>query len=217
MDQKIQGASASPAGEREKEGGGGKKEEDGEKNNDGGTGSTGAGGTADDPSFSVKESSMADGNLKLKIGLQAKRMKKPPKSLENFVCRPAFRATVRHTPRSGSNTKTKSATSATGDGAGSQNKTPATQPKDKEKREKSPSVNNNSKASSANKTASSANTAAAKAPTPPLLHLHLAPPTLLHLLKSTGMLQLKRGHQRRMASPTQSRTQSQPTPHQSDP
>ncbi|CAL9691667.1 unnamed protein product [Knipowitschia caucasica] len=162
MDQKMQGASAS-SGEREKEGGGGKKEEDEEKNKDSGTSSAGAGGTADDPSFSVKESSLSDGNLKLKIGLQAKRMKKPPKSLENYVCRPAFRATVRHAPRSGGNAKSKSA--STGDGAGSQTKTPAAQSKDKEKGEKSPSVNN--KTSSSNKTASSSTTAAAKAPTPP--------------------------------------------------
>uniref|UniRef100_A0AAV2K7R9 Histone-lysine N-methyltransferase ASH1L-like n=1 Tax=Knipowitschia caucasica TaxID=637954 RepID=A0AAV2K7R9_KNICA len=158
----MQGASAS-SGEREKEGGGGKKEEDEEKNKDSGTSSAGAGGTADDPSFSVKESSLSDGNLKLKIGLQAKRMKKPPKSLENYVCRPAFRATVRHAPRSGGNAKSKSA--STGDGAGSQTKTPAAQSKDKEKGEKSPSVNN--KTSSSNKTASSSTTAAAKAPTPP--------------------------------------------------
>uniref|UniRef100_A0A3B4BKW3 Uncharacterized protein n=1 Tax=Periophthalmus magnuspinnatus TaxID=409849 RepID=A0A3B4BKW3_9GOBI len=157
---------ASPAGEREKEGGGGKKEEDEEKNKDGGTGATGAGGTGDDPSFSVKESGLSDGNLKLKIGLQAKRMKKPPKSLENYVCRPAFRATVRHTPRSGGNSKSKSTASATGDGE-SQTKTPVTQPKDKEKREKSPSVNNNNKTSSVNKTVSSSTPAAAKAPTPP--------------------------------------------------
>ncbi|XP_033831263.1 histone-lysine N-methyltransferase ASH1L [Periophthalmus magnuspinnatus] len=162
----MQGASASPAGEREKEGGGGKKEEDEEKNKDGGTGATGAGGTGDDPSFSVKESGLSDGNLKLKIGLQAKRMKKPPKSLENYVCRPAFRATVRHTPRSGGNSKSKSTASATGDGE-SQTKTPVTQPKDKEKREKSPSVNNNNKTSSVNKTVSSSTPAAAKAPTPP--------------------------------------------------
>lgn len=159
MDHKIQGGTASPTGERDKEGGGGKKDEDEEKNRDkeGGTGTAGAGGTGDDQSFSVKESNLSEGNVKLKIGLQAKRIKKPPKNLDNYVCRPAFRATVRHAPRSGGNTKTKSAT-ATGDGAGNQTQSSA-QTKDKE-REKSPCVNNN-------KLASSSTTASTKAPTPP--------------------------------------------------
>lgn len=40
--------------------------------------------------FSVKETNFSEGNLKLKIGLQAKRTKKPPKNLENYVCRPAI-------------------------------------------------------------------------------------------------------------------------------
>ena len=119
---------ALPAGERDKDGGGGKKDEEEEKkkrerekectpldtsNPAGGVGSDGAGGGApgapgggvggsvDQSHFSIKESSLSEGNVKLKIGLQAKRMKKPPKILESYECRPAFRATVRHTtPRS---------------------------------------------------------------------------------------------------------------------
>ncbi|XP_043936099.1 histone-lysine N-methyltransferase ASH1L isoform X2 [Protopterus annectens] len=57
----------------------------------------------DEHQFSVKETNFSEGNLKLKIGLQAKRTKKPPKSLENFVCRPAIK-TMKHSrkiPRSG--------------------------------------------------------------------------------------------------------------------
>ncbi|XP_051054792.1 histone-lysine N-methyltransferase ASH1L isoform X4 [Phodopus roborovskii] len=46
--------------------------------------------------FSVKETNFSEGNLKLKIGLQAKRTKKPPKSLENYVCRPAIKTTIKH-------------------------------------------------------------------------------------------------------------------------
>ncbi|XP_039107396.1 histone-lysine N-methyltransferase ASH1L isoform X1 [Hyaena hyaena] len=46
--------------------------------------------------FSVKETNFSEGNLKLKIGLQAKRTKKPPKNLENYVCRPAIKTTVKH-------------------------------------------------------------------------------------------------------------------------
>ncbi|XP_040308644.1 histone-lysine N-methyltransferase ASH1L isoform X5 [Herpailurus yagouaroundi] len=46
--------------------------------------------------FSVKETNFSEGNVKLKIGLQAKRTKKPPKNLENYVCRPAVRTTIKH-------------------------------------------------------------------------------------------------------------------------
>ncbi|XP_070622489.1 LOW QUALITY PROTEIN: histone-lysine N-methyltransferase ASH1L [Erythrolamprus reginae] len=45
--------------------------------------------------FSVKETNFSEGNLKLKIGLQAKRTKKPPKNLENYVCRPAIKTTIK--------------------------------------------------------------------------------------------------------------------------
>ncbi|XP_069506134.1 histone-lysine N-methyltransferase ASH1L isoform X2 [Ambystoma mexicanum] len=47
--------------------------------------------------FSVKESNFSEGNLKLKIGVQAKRTKKPPKNLENYVCRPAIKTSIKHT------------------------------------------------------------------------------------------------------------------------
>ncbi|XP_029436215.1 histone-lysine N-methyltransferase ASH1L isoform X2 [Rhinatrema bivittatum] len=52
--------------------------------------------------FSVTETNFSEGNLKLKIGLQAKRTKKPPKNLENYVCRPAIK-TIKH-PRKGPKT-----------------------------------------------------------------------------------------------------------------
>ncbi|XP_071987710.1 histone-lysine N-methyltransferase ASH1L isoform X2 [Engystomops pustulosus] len=47
--------------------------------------------------FSVTQTDFSEGNVKLKIGLQAKRTKKPPKNLENYVCRPAIRTSIRHT------------------------------------------------------------------------------------------------------------------------
>ncbi|XP_056331602.1 histone-lysine N-methyltransferase ASH1L-like isoform X1 [Danio aesculapii] len=37
----------------------------------------------------------SDGNVRLKIGVVAKRTKKPPKSLENFICRPTIRISQR--------------------------------------------------------------------------------------------------------------------------
>lgn len=119
MDQRTQGGPTTPPPlpastlpvECEKEGGGGKKDDEDEKrkrekerdlvsavpcNSE-----NGAGDQQQSPQFSVKETSYSEGNVKLKIGLQAKRMKKPPKILENYVCRPAFRATVRHGSRGG--------------------------------------------------------------------------------------------------------------------
>ncbi len=115
MDQRTQGGPSTPPllpanappVEREKEGVGGKKDDEEEnkkreKPRDGTQSETcGAeSGTSDQQQqptqFSVKETSYSEGNVKLKIGLQAKRMKKPPKILENYICRPAFRATVRH-------------------------------------------------------------------------------------------------------------------------
>ncbi|KAG7225498.1 hypothetical protein INR49_027493 [Caranx melampygus] len=178
MDQKIQGGTATPppllsgtpSGEREKEGGGGKKEEEEEKKRDrekegaatasAGNGGQGAGGPAgaggDQSHFSIKESSLSEGNVKLKIGLQAKRMKKPPKILENYVCRPAFRATVRHTGRGGGSARGNRAVAA-GDGPGGQSQSPS-HGREKE-REKSPSVSRQAPSSSS--------TPSAKAPTPP--------------------------------------------------
>uniref|UniRef100_A0A667ZRC9 Ash1 (absent, small, or homeotic)-like (Drosophila) n=1 Tax=Myripristis murdjan TaxID=586833 RepID=A0A667ZRC9_9TELE len=177
MDQKIQGGTATPpplptgapTGERDKEGGGGKKEEEEEKKKrerekegaptvsavtagGGGGGPGGAGG--DQSHFSIKESSLSEGNVKLKIGLQAKRMKKPPKILENYVCRPAFRATVRHTGRGGGARGNRAG--VTGDGPSSQNQSP---PHGRE-REKSPCVNNRP-------APPSSSTTSAAAPTPP--------------------------------------------------
>ncbi|KFW80394.1 Histone-lysine N-methyltransferase ASH1L [Manacus vitellinus] len=61
--------------------------------------------------FSVKETNFSEGNLKLKIGLQAKRTKKPPKNLENYVCRPAIKTSIkqpRRAPKGGKMTDEKS-------------------------------------------------------------------------------------------------------------
>ncbi|NXN99315.1 ASH1L methyltransferase, partial [Rhinopomastus cyanomelas] len=61
--------------------------------------------------FSVKETNFSEGNLKLKIGLQAKRTKKPPKNLENYVCRPAIKTSIkqpRRAPKAGKMTDEKS-------------------------------------------------------------------------------------------------------------
>nr|XP_040043729.1 histone-lysine N-methyltransferase ASH1L isoform X1 [Gasterosteus aculeatus aculeatus]XP_040043730.1 histone-lysine N-methyltransferase ASH1L isoform X1 [Gasterosteus aculeatus aculeatus] len=180
MDPKNQVATATPppplagipSGEREKEVGGGKKEEEEEeeKKSDrenegaaaitvsagaGGAGASGPGGAGGDQShFSIKESSLSEGNVKLKIGLQAKRMKKPPKILENYVCRPAFRATVRHTGRGGGGARGNRA-GATGDGAGLQS---PSQGRDKDKKEK---------LSVSRPASSSSSTPSAKAATPP--------------------------------------------------
>ncbi|XP_068189419.1 histone-lysine N-methyltransferase ASH1L isoform X2 [Antennarius striatus] len=203
MDPKLQGGASSPppllsggpAGEREKEGGGGKKEEDEDKKRDrekeaaaatagsAGTGGSGAGG--DQSHFSIKESSLSEGNVKLKIGLQAKRMKKPPKILENYVCRPAIRATVRHTGRGGGGgggTRGNRA-GTTSEGAGSQNQSPS-QCREKE-REKSPGVN---------KLSSSSSTPSVKAPTPPAPPVQpLAGATTLSPSQMNGGAPAKRG------------------------
>lgn len=121
MDQRTQGGPTTPPPppvnalpvEREKDGVGGQKEDEEdtrkrEKERDGVPANlcNSESGPGDQqqqqsPQFSVKETSYSEGNVKLKIGLQAKRMKKPPKILENYVCRPAFRATVRHGARGG--------------------------------------------------------------------------------------------------------------------
>lgn len=168
MDPKTQGGnvtpppvlSGAPAGDREMEGGGGKKEEEEENNRDrdkdGAVTASGPGDTGDDQShFSIRESSVSEGNVKLKIGLQAKRMKKPPKILENYVCRPAFRATVRHTGRGSGSSRGKGTSN---NEPGSLSQSPS-QGREKEK-DKSPSINR--PAPSASST-----TTSAKAPTPP--------------------------------------------------
>ncbi|XP_011478936.1 histone-lysine N-methyltransferase ASH1L isoform X2 [Oryzias latipes] len=182
MDQKIQSRTATPTPllsdaptvDREKEGGGGKKEEEDEKNRDrekerttaapAGAGGAGEGGSegvnGDQSHFSIKESSLSEGNVKLKIGLQAKRMKKPPKILENYVCRPAFRATVRHTNRGGGGARGNRAAAAA-DGQRREGQSPS-QGREKDK-EKSPSV---SKPPSSSSTLPS-KTSAPPSPAPP--------------------------------------------------
>ncbi|CDQ72722.1 unnamed protein product [Oncorhynchus mykiss] len=169
MDQRTQGGPATPPpllttappGEREKEGGGGKKDEEEEKKEErersqrdscSAAGGGGGSGEQQPPQFSVKETSLHEGNVKLKIGLQAKRMKKPPKILENYVCRPAFRATVRPSGRGGGRGSRGGV--GTGDG-GNQTQSP---PHGRE-REQSPGMNRPIPLSSS---------PSAAAPTPPL-------------------------------------------------
>ncbi|XP_053302023.1 histone-lysine N-methyltransferase ASH1L isoform X2 [Pleuronectes platessa] len=204
MDQKMQGGTATPpplnsgapTGEREKDGGGGKKEEEEENKRDrekegaatgsAGTGGEGGPGGGDQSHFSIKESSLSEGNVKLKIGLQAKRMKKPPKILENYVCRPAFRATVRHTGRGGGGARGNRA-GATGDGPGTQNQCPSNG-RDKEK-EKNPSVNR--------PPPSSLSTPSSKAPTPSPPAPPLAVTTTLSPSQVNGSAPSKRGSPKR--------------------
>lgn len=200
MDPKIQGGnvtpppalSGAPTGDREMEGGGGKKEEEEENNRDrdkdgavtvstGGTGASGPGDTGDDQShFSIRESSVSEGNVKLKIGLQAKRMKKPPKILENYVCRPAFRATVRHTGRGSGSSRAKGTSN---NEPGSQSQSPS-QGREKEK-DKSPSINRPAPSSSSS-------TTSAKAPTPPPTAPPLASTTTVSSSQVNGSALTKR-------------------------
>ncbi|NWX34928.1 ASH1L methyltransferase, partial [Notiomystis cincta] len=90
-----------------------KDEEDGKKKSREGTSAEGGKGEAlgdAQQQFSVKETNFSEGNLKLKIGLQAKRTKKPPKNLENYVCRPAIKTSIkqpRRAPKSGKMTEEK--------------------------------------------------------------------------------------------------------------
>uniref|UniRef100_A0A8C8VG25 ASH1 like histone lysine methyltransferase n=1 Tax=Pelusios castaneus TaxID=367368 RepID=A0A8C8VG25_9SAUR len=73
-----------------------KEEEDSKKNWEANNTEAGKNeGLTDAQQFSVKETNFSEGNLKLKIGLQAKRTKKPPKNLENYVCRPAIKTTIK--------------------------------------------------------------------------------------------------------------------------
>nr|XP_021387840.1 histone-lysine N-methyltransferase ASH1L isoform X1 [Lonchura striata domestica] len=87
-----------------------KEEEEGRKKSREESGRSEALGDAQQQ-FSVKETNFSEGNLKLKIGLQAKRTKKPPKNLENYVCRPAIKTSIkqpRRAPKSGKMTEEKS-------------------------------------------------------------------------------------------------------------
>ncbi|NWR05305.1 ASH1L methyltransferase, partial [Paradoxornis webbianus] len=90
-----------------------KDEEDGKKKGREGNAEGAKGDAPGDAQqqFSVKETNFSEGNLKLKIGLQAKRTKKPPKNLENYVCRPAIKTSIkqpRRAPKSGKMTEEKS-------------------------------------------------------------------------------------------------------------
>ncbi|NXC10769.1 ASH1L methyltransferase, partial [Orthonyx spaldingii] len=89
-----------------------KDEEDGKKKSREGSGAEPGEALGDaQQHFSVKETNFSEGNLKLKIGLQAKRTKKPPKNLENYVCRPAIKTSIkqpRRAPKSGKMTEEKS-------------------------------------------------------------------------------------------------------------
>uniref|UniRef100_A0A672P6V4 Histone-lysine N-methyltransferase ASH1L-like n=1 Tax=Sinocyclocheilus grahami TaxID=75366 RepID=A0A672P6V4_SINGR len=160
MDQRTQGGPSTPPplpvnvppAERENEGVGGKKDDEEEKKKqekprDGVQSETCAAesGTSDQQQqqsaqFSVKETSYSEGNVKLKIGLQAKRMKKPPKILENYVCRPAFRATVRHSGGRGGGRVNR--------GAGASDGSNHTSSPSRGKGEKSPSVSRGASLSS---------------------------------------------------------------------
>uniref|UniRef100_A0AAX7SS00 SET binding protein 1 n=1 Tax=Astatotilapia calliptera TaxID=8154 RepID=A0AAX7SS00_ASTCA len=51
-------------------------------------------GLMEEQEFSIKEASFQEGSLKLKIQT-TKRTKKPPKSLENYICPPEIRTTIR--------------------------------------------------------------------------------------------------------------------------
>nr|DBA13796.1 TPA: hypothetical protein GDO54_004836 [Pyxicephalus adspersus] len=50
--------------------------------------------------FSVSQEDFSEGGLCVNIALQAKRTKKPPKNLENYVCRPAIRTSMKQGRRS---------------------------------------------------------------------------------------------------------------------
>lgn len=96
-------ATGAAGGRRELELDGSTKEEEAKKRSreENGGGEIGKGESLSDPQqqFSVKETNFSEGNLKLKIGLQAKRTKKPPKNLENYVCRPAIKTTIKQPRR----------------------------------------------------------------------------------------------------------------------
>lgn len=188
MDQRTQGGPSTPPPlpanapptEREKEGVGGKKDDEEEKKKrekprDGAQSETcGAeSGTSDQQQqqqqqptqFSVKETSYSEGNVKLKIGLQAKRMKKPPKILENYVCRPAFRATVRHSGGRGGGRGNRGAGAIDGSSHTSS-------PSHGKEGEKSPSVNRGAPLSS---TAPAATSPSPSLPPPPVSASQVTP------------------------------------------
>ncbi|XP_066539656.1 histone-lysine N-methyltransferase ASH1L-like isoform X2 [Hoplias malabaricus] len=56
----------------------------------------------------LKEEDNTESNLKIKMELGTKRTKKPPKSLENFICRPIIRVSQKAGPETGDGTRAKS-------------------------------------------------------------------------------------------------------------
>lgn len=75
-------------------------------------------GLMEEQEFSIKEASFQEGSLKLKIQT-TKRTKKPPKSLENYICPPEIRMTIRPPVGEGKGGRTGRTGSGTGAGRGS--------------------------------------------------------------------------------------------------
>nr|XP_020668765.1 SET-binding protein isoform X2 [Pogona vitticeps] len=68
-----------------------------------------AGDGLEEQEFSIKEANFTEGSLKLKIQT-TKRAKKPPKNLENYICPPEIKITIKQSgeqkfPRAGKNNK----------------------------------------------------------------------------------------------------------------
>ncbi|KAG9276051.1 histone-lysine N-methyltransferase ASH1L isoform X1 [Astyanax mexicanus] len=57
--------------------------------------------------FTGREGDNSEANVKLKMGLGTKRTKKPPKSLENFICRPTIRVSQKPGPAVGDGMRAK--------------------------------------------------------------------------------------------------------------
>lgn len=69
-----------------------------------------AGDGLEEQEFSIKEANFTEGSLKLKIQT-TKRAKKPPKNLENYICPPEIKITIKQPgeqklSRAGKNSKT---------------------------------------------------------------------------------------------------------------
>ncbi|DAA15834.1 TPA: A20-binding inhibitor of NF-kappaB activation 2 [Bos taurus] len=67
-----------------------------------------AGDGLEEQEFSIKEANFTEGSLKLKIQT-TKRAKKPPKNLENYICPPEIKITIKQSDqkvsRAGKNSK----------------------------------------------------------------------------------------------------------------
>lgn len=74
-------------------------------------------GLVEEQEFSIKEASFQEGSLKLKIQT-TKRTKKLPKSLENYICPPEIRMTIRPTAGEGKGGRQGRAGGGTGAGRG---------------------------------------------------------------------------------------------------